>query len=457
MGLYCFLVPEGRRHDAIIDASVIVTIVALGVVAAGLLRSPESAVVEGGSSVDSEPVLFEPVEYPVDIPGCPEVEPPPSDEGDLVMSSSIVESTPSYDDPAYPWLTSGKAGAMSDAVLAALPADVTIVLAAPSQSVTFQPVDDLGDAAPDGFEPSTSARGELARADSSAYASIDVRPSDTGVPACVAGALDARITEPDGTVIDTNDSWYEYGGNRTHFRTTTAYHPDGTQVTANLTGTSAEFPLETSELATVAALPDLRLTVPAPAGASAPRQDCYVSPSEIMSGENGTVADIRAESVEAANAALTNTWESLPGAPPLSRPIGSLVPGSYGSGACTDLEVVGTDIALSISVSGGAALPVALDPYDPESAYGPVIDFRTLPDGSVVESYDVDIVNSPVSEDGTTQLTRSVTVTRPSGVRVSVRSTVDLDRTQYAPLVLPDPLPFDVLDAVAQAPIEQWP
>lgn len=452
MGLYCFLVPEGRRHDLIIDTSVIVTVVALGVVAAGLLRSPESAVAEGDSALVSEPV-----EYPVNIQGCPEVEPPPSDEGELVMSSSIVESTPSYDDPAYPWLTSGKAGAMSDAVLTALPTDVAVVLAAPSQSVTFQPVDDLGGAAPDGFEPSTSARGELARADWSAYASIDVRPSETGVPPCVAGALDARATEPDGTVVDTNDSWYEWGGKRTYFRIATAYHPDGTQVTANLTGTSAEFPLQSAELATVAALPDLRLTVPAPAGASAPRQDCYVSSGEVMSGESGTVADIRAESVEAANAALTNTWESLPGAPPLSRPIGSLVPGSYGSGVCTDLEVVGTDIALSISVSGGAALPMALDPYDPESAYGPVVEFRTLPDGSVVESSDVDIVNSMTSEDGTTQLTRSVTVTRPTGVRVWVRSTVDLDPTQYAPLVLPEPLPFEVLDAVAQTPIAQWP
>lgn len=454
MGLYCFLVPEGRRYDVIIDVSVIVTIVALGVVAAGLLRSPESAVAESDSRVVSEPI-----EYPVDIPGCSEVEPPPSSEGAVfVTSSSIGGETPSYDDPAYPWLTSGKAGAMSSAVLAALPVDVSVVLAAPSQSLTFQPVEDFGGSESDGFEPSTSARGEVARADSSAYASIDVRPSDTGVPSCVAGALDARTTEPDGTVVDTNDSWYEYGGNRTYFRTATAYHPDGTQVTANLTGTeSAEFPLEPSELATVAALPDLRLTVPAPSATPAPRQDCYVSSREIMSDETGTVADIRPASIEEANDALTSTWESLPGAPPLNRPIGSLVPGSYGSGVCTDLEVVGTDIAMSISVSGGAALPVALDPYDPESAYGPVVEFRTLPDGSVVESYDADIVNSMTSEDGTTQLTRSVTVTRPSGVQVSVRSTVDLDPTQYAPLVLPDPLPFEVLDAVAQTPIAEWP
>ncbi|MDZ7930268.1 MAG: hypothetical protein U5N21_09565 [Rhodococcus sp. (in: high G+C Gram-positive bacteria)] len=48
-------------------------------------------------------------------------------------------------------------------------------------------------------------------------------------------------------------------------------------------------------------------------------------------------------------------------------------------------------------------------------------------------------------------------MTRPSGVQVSVRSSVALDRTQSAPLVLPDPLPFEILDAVAQAPIGQWP
>lgn len=403
-------------------------------------------------------VVSEPIEYPVDIPGCSEVEPPPSDDGELVMSSSIGGETPSYDNPDYPWLTSGKAGAMSAAVLAALPADVTVELAAPSQSLTFQPVDDLGGAAPEGFEPSTSATGTLARADSSAYASVDVRPSETGVPACVAGALDARTSNSDGTVVDTNDNWYEYGGKRTHFRTATAYHPDGTQVTANLTATeSAEFPLEAQELARIATVQDLRVTMPAPAGSAAPRQDCYVSSGEFMSDETGTVADIQPESLAAANDALTAAWQAISNAPAVDRPIGSLVPGSYGSGVCTDLQVIGTRVGLNISVSGGAELPVPLDPYDPESAYGPVIETRTLPDGSVVESYDTDISNSFVSEDGTTQLTRSVTVTRPSGVQVSVRSTVDLDPTQYAPLVLPEPLSFEVLDAVAQAPIAQWP
>ncbi|OZC84929.1 hypothetical protein CH254_19640 [Rhodococcus sp. 06-412-2C] len=440
--------PEGRRYDAIIDASVIVTVVALGVVSAGLLRSPESAV-----AVSDSEVVSEPIEYPVDIPGCSEVEPPPSSEGEAFMTSSIVQGSPSYDNPDYPWLTSGKAGAMSDAVLAALPGDVSIRLATPSMSLVFQPVEDDGDDAPVGLQPSTDAMGELERSGTSAFASISVRPSDIGVPACVAGALDARTTQSDGTVIDTDDSWYEYAGDRTNFRTATAYHPDGTQVIANLTGTeSAEFPLEQSEMARIASLPELRVTVPAPEGSVAPRQDCY-----IAAQGSGTELDVRPEAVAAANDALTAAWQAIPNVPELDRPIGSLVPGGYSSGVCTDLEVVGTRVGLYISVSGGVELPVALDPYDPESAYGPVIETRTLPDGSVVESYDADIVNSFVSEDGTTQLTRSVTVTRPSGVQVSVRSTVDLDPTEYAPLVLPEPLPFEVLDAVAQAPIAQWP
>lgn len=446
--MYCRLVLEGRRYDTIIDASVIVTVVALGVVAAGLLRSPESTVAERDSSIVSEPI-----EYPVDIPGCSEVEPPPSSEGEMFMTSSIVQGSSSYDNPAYPWLTSGKAGAMSDAVLAALPDDVSVRLAMPSMSLVFQPVKDYGDDIPEGLSPSTDAMGELERADTSAFASISVRPSDALVPACVAGALDARITQADGTVIDTDDTWFEYDGNRTNFRSATAYHPDGTLVTANLTGSSSvEFPLEPSEMARIVSLTDLRLTVPAPAGSAAPLQDCY-----IPSQDSGTERDLRADAIDTANDALTTAWQAIPNAPVLDRPIGSLIPGGFGSGVCTDLDVVGTRVGLSISVSGGAELPVARDPYDPENAYGAEVELRTLPDGSVIERSDADIVNSTTSEDGITQLTRSVTVTRPSGVQVSVSSAARFERGSYAPMVLPEPLPFEILDAVAQAPITQWP
>jgi hypothetical protein len=77
-------VREGRRHNAVIDVSFIVTVVALGVVAAGLLHSPESelppgnAVSSGEAARDGDySIVSEPVEYPVDIPGCSEVEPPP--------------------------------------------------------------------------------------------------------------------------------------------------------------------------------------------------------------------------------------------------------------------------------------------------------------------------------------------------------------------------------------------
>ncbi|CAH0140849.1 hypothetical protein [Rhodococcoides fascians] len=449
---------EGRRHNAVIDVSVIVTVVALGVVAAGLLHSPESelppgnAVSSGEAARDGDySIVSEPVEYPVDIPGCSEVEPPPpSEDGRLI--SVIGSQAPSYDNPAYPWLTASKAGAMTDALVGALPADVTVKLAAPSQSLTFQPVDDFGGNVPEGLEASTSARGDLTRAGVSAFASVDVRPSSTGIPACVAGVLDARTTEPDGTVVDTDDSWYEIGGDRTNSRRATAYHPDGTLVTANLSTTvGPEFPLDTSELTRIAALPDLRVGSPAPAGNAEPRQDCSVS----LAGE-ATAVDIDEESLDAANEALTTTWQALPDAPVLNRPIGSLVPDRTGRGACTDIDVVNSDVALSISVSSGAALPVARDPYDPENAYEPVVELRTLPDGSVLESYDVDLSSSMTAEDGTMRLARSVTLTRPSGVQVSVRSTAD-----FVPgggrSTRPEPLPLELLDAVAQAPITEWP
>lgn len=130
-------------------------------------------------------------------------------------------------------------------------------------------------------------------------------------------------------------------------------------------------------------------------------------------------------SLDAANEALTTTWQALSDAPVLNRPIGSLVPDRTGRGACTDIDVVNSDVALSISASSGAALPVARDPYDPENAYEPVVELRTLPDGSVLESYDVDLSSSMTAEDGTMRLARSVTLTRPSGVQVSVRSTAD--------------------------------
>ncbi|MDV6262585.1 hypothetical protein [Rhodococcoides yunnanense] len=193
------------------------------------------------------------------------------------------------------------------------------------------------------------------------------------------------------------------------------------------------------------------MSSPVPAGSVAPRQDCSVS----FQAE-GNAVDVDEESLDAANEALTTIWQALPNSPALNRPIGSLVPDRMGQGACTDVEVVNSDVVLSISISGGADLPVARDPYDPENAYGPVADVRTLPDGSVVETYDVDSASSMTSGDGTMQVWRSVASTRQSGVRVSVQSTVDYGSGPYSS-VRPEPLPLGILDALARAPIAKWP
>ena len=445
-----------KRHDLIVNTSVVITIVAAGIVVAGLLPRDDAATEDATGQNPGEQVVSEPVRYPVDIPGCDTVQAPPEGDGSLRFSFATVGGVDAeYDNPAYPWLTAGKATAMSEAVRAALPAEADVALAPPSQSFVFQPVEDFGEDAPEGVQPLTSATGQVVRDGSSAYASISVTPSETGVPDCVAGDLDVRTTGPDGTVVDILDTWYEVSGTRTYTRSASAYHPDGTRVHVSLSGPNPNtLPLEPTDVASIAALPELALTAPVPPGTPAPRQDCSV----YAASPGGTVDDISGDSLDAANAALTAAWESIPNAPRLSRPIGSLVPDGFSAGACTDVDVVDTRIGLSISVIGGQVLPSPVDPYDPATAYGPLPVTRTLPDGSVVQTEDSTIIDGLVSEDGATRLARSVSLTRPNGLQITARSTADVDPgLRTAPLALPEPLGFDILETLAQAPIAEWP
>jgi hypothetical protein len=356
--------------------------------------------------------------------------------------------TESYDNPAYPWLTAGKATVMSDAVMTALPDDVTVALSAPSASFRFDPVEDFGGEG----DPMTYASGEVRRGDTSAFMSVNVGPTLEGVPACVAGSLDRRESRDDGTVVDNLDTWYEIDGARTYSRTVTAYRTDGTRVSAYLSGgASPDFPLDVDELGEVATRPELAVSFVAPAGSPPPEPDCVV-----MASDNSTVADIRPEALDALNAAFDAVWSSIPSAPTLDRPVGSLRPSGYGSGVCADFVVLGTPTDLSLTVVGGQPLPTAPDPYDP-NFYGQLPETRSLPDGSVVQFYDIDITETPVGEDGSMRLMRSVTVTRPSGVQVTARSTIDAGANGPAPLQLPQPLSAALLDALANAPVGQWP
>lgn len=439
---------DSKRLDRIRTASVVVTIVSVGVVAASFISTPDNNMADGGTAATTSEVATEPVEYPAAIPGCDEVQEPPTESESMLLTGSIGgEST--YDNPAYPWMTSAKAAVMSEAVRTALPPDVAIVLAAPSQSLSFGPVEDID---VPGFDPVSNATAELTRDGSTAFVSLGVGPSDKGAPPCVAGSLDSRDTDSDGTVIDINDTWYEIAGARTYSRSATAYRQDGTRVGVHLSApSSSTLPLEQDEIAAIAALPELGVSTPPPSEPPVPRRDC-----SVYSSDEGTVRDIRPEALDAANAAFAASWAALRGAPALDRPVGSLVPAGFGSGICTDVAVLGSSIRLAVSVVGNQPLPTAPDPYDP-SFYGQLPETRTLPDGSVIQYFDADVTNMLTSEDGTGLLSRSVTVTRPSGVQVSARSSVEVGAGGSAPLTLPEPLPVEILDVVAATPIGQWP
>ncbi|MDJ0396129.1 hypothetical protein QMK17_22670 [Rhodococcus sp. G-MC3] len=440
---------DSRGLDRIRTASVVVTIISVGVVAASFISTPNNVVADGGTAATTSEVVTEPVEYPVDIPGCDDVQEPPTESESMLFSSSIGGGESTYDNPAFPWMTSGRAAVMSEAVRAALPSDVDIVLAAPSQSLSFGPVEDID---VPGFDPVSNATAELMRDGSAAFVSLGVGPSDKGAPPCVAGSLDSRDTDSDGTVVDINDTWYEIAGTRTYSRSATAYRQDGTRVSVHLSAPSSPtLPLEQDEIAAIAALPELGVSTPLPSEPPVLRRDC-----SVYSSDEGTVRDINPEALDAANAAFTASWASLRGAPALDRPVGSLIPAGFGSGICTDVAVLGSSIRLAVSVVGNQPLPTAPDPYDP-SFYGQLPETRTLPDGSVIQYFDADVTNMLTSEDGTGLLSRSVTVTRPSGVQVSARSSVEVGANGKAPLTLPEPLPVGILDVVAATPIGQWP
>ena len=110
-----------RRGGVRTDGVVVGVVVAVGVVAAGLTHQPMGQSESG--------YISEPVDYPVDIPGCESVEPPEQEQFYGVLTTGQED----YDNPAYPWLTSKKASAMSAAVREALPPQVDIVAGSASR------------------------------------------------------------------------------------------------------------------------------------------------------------------------------------------------------------------------------------------------------------------------------------------------------------------------------------
>ncbi|UGT60853.1 hypothetical protein [Nocardia asteroides] len=412
-----------------------VAIVATGYLIAGLLHEPEPELTTAPltpttTSEPPEPAEYSyvtpPVTFPVQIPGCDVVEPPQQGQG----FSMVTVETPEYDNPAYPWFSGPKAVAMTQALQAALPAGAEIAFASADRSLVFQPI--LGDPAADrGFGGATDARATLLRGDRSGWLSVDVRESTEPIPPCVAGDLDERRRLPDGTTVDTHDTWYETNGVRTLRRSATAHLPDGTVANASATdeasdgsGYTGTVPLTVDELVALVTVPGLRITTPVPPGTPNPPESC----------------DNWAESSPVIDQAQARRWDAVLARIPLDgstldQPLGALLPASRG-GVCQVVRVTtpGRQSRLSVAISIGQPLP-------PERSSKDGATSRRLPDGTVVETRES---RSTVMEEPSpsTQTTRTVTVTRPSGTRIEVSS-------GDGPA---EPLPFELLEAIAVNP-----
>ncbi|MFC9840909.1 hypothetical protein ACFVKB_45215 [Rhodococcus sp. NPDC127530] len=316
------------RESRWFDVVVIVSTVVAGTMVAGVLNDYGT----GEHTPDGAyTYVLEPAPHPARIPGCDVVEPPSDPER---VNFATVGSD-EYDNPKYPWFSGAKAAAMTQAAVDALPNAVELVFASPSQSLQFEPITDVdpanfpqeGDALL--FSGSTNARGSLVRDGHVGTLTVDVQAWDRPILPCVAGALDRRDPRPDGTVLDTLDTWYEINGVRTLERTVVAYLPDGTRIVATANDAdntdpragsrrSGHVPLTLDELTAIATTPSLAVTAP-------------VIPAVPLMRSCGAFTDgngpeLTRDKVTRLDRALEARWASMPGNNDLTldRPIGSL-------------------------------------------------------------------------------------------------------------------------------------
>ncbi|MEU8899313.1 hypothetical protein [Nocardia sp. NPDC048505] len=402
-----------------------VAVVAAAYLLAGLLHEREPELTT--APVTPVPATTEPPEpeytyvtptatYPVRIPGCEVVEPPQEDR----TVGMAFAGTREYDNPSYPWFSGPKAGAMTQALRAALPGDVEIAFAPVDASLIFQPILGDGTQSLGGF---TDARATLLRGGRVGSLSVTVRQSGEPVPPCVAGALDERRRLPDGTTVDLHDTWYELGGGRTLTRTATAYLPDGSVVHASASdgtdGGIRAIVLTGEELVALATAAGLGTTAPIPPGTSGPPESCGY-----------------ADSAPVIDRAQARRWDAvLAGIPlgelTLDRPLGALLPADTG-GVCQVVRVTTPDRPSRLSVSISTGRPMPDRPSNSRA--------RSLPDGAVVETEQWQ--GTTIGSGAPMRMGRTVTVTRPSGVEIVVSSA-------EAP---EEALPYELLEAIATNP-----
>jgi hypothetical protein len=319
------------RHDTLMSTFVVVSIVAVGIVVAGVTTPPEEPelTVQPVTPVETTapPVvpdvdLVTPdVEYPTTIPGCDTVDPPV----DARYFSVVSGGESSYDNPAAPWFSGPKAHLMSKALLKALPADLSI---GQSRLPYFEPIPVYENVPEEEQFDTTSALLDVVQGDRSGYIGVGVSRRTEGIPPCVAGALDKRESLSDGTVVDTRDTWQEVDGARTSMRSASVYRTDGSWIHAyaSAPGTEDALPISIDSLVRIATDPAFVTSTPAPPGTPGNISECTSYP-----GTDGVATDFSAPVVDSLNAALgradTGALAPVP-------PLGALHSSPYGDGVC---------------------------------------------------------------------------------------------------------------------------
>ncbi|MFC9966754.1 hypothetical protein ACFVH4_21215 [Nocardia ignorata] len=410
------------------------TAVAGGVIVGGLLHEPEpeltTAPPTAAVSVTPEAELPTPVRvrpsvtFPTQIPGCSSVEAPSSDE-----THGAVFGPGEYDNPAYPWFSGRKAVAMSTALRAALPTDVTVGFGSPDRSLLFEPI--LGE--PDSpFGGFTGAGADLRRGAGAGSLWVTVEQSEEPVPACTAGWLDERRTMPDGSTVDLHDTWEELGGIRTLSRSAQAYRPDGSRIMVISTDApsgsmpTGTLPLSKDELVAIVLADGLGVGDPIPPGTIEPPPPCHVRVDNSPTLDEAVAARV--------NAALAGALDGIS----TDRPLGDMRPDDFGRGGlCQTVRVTtpGQPSTLTVSIAAGQPMPNT-EPEHGGSA-------RTSADGTVIETREDYFTTADQSGRTAEEFVRTVVLTKPDGTRIDVTCRAERPSS---------PMPFEQLEKIALAP-----
>lgn len=183
-----------------------------------------------------------------------------TESGDAAGAAGDAGAPPtagaSATDPMHPaWYTPGKAAAMSEALLAALPAGTELRSAANDAKIS--------EPQPFSLAAGPLASGMLQLGNDRGLLQLFVQPgnSNAGAPPCIESTA-LRYTAPDGTVATVTSGTAPDTG---AYLVADAVHPDGTWVSAHLSlppsaNISSRLPVTAAQLARIIAAPGLSIT-----------------------------------------------------------------------------------------------------------------------------------------------------------------------------------------------------